>query len=93
MQTVGIIKISRALWSISNLFELNISSNSINDEAAGDIAAALFHNNKLVKLDLHHNELQAAGIIRIAEELKNITTLEVLIISGNNVSKEAIVIL
>ena len=43
-----------------------------------------------MKLDLHHNELQAASIIRIAKELKNITTLEVLNISGNNVSKEAI---
>ena len=46
-QAVGIIKISKALQNTSNLVELNFSSNSINDEAAGDIAAALSHNNKL----------------------------------------------
>ena len=43
-----------------------------------------------MNLNLHHNELQAAGVITIAEELKNITTLEVLNISDNNINEEAI---
>ena len=44
-----------------------------------------------MKLDLHDNELQAAGVITIAEEVKNnTTTLEILNISDNNIGKQAI---
>ena len=43
-----------------------------------------------MKLDLHHNKLKLAGAIRIVEELKNSTTLEVLNISDNNISEEGI---
>ena len=85
-QTTGIIKISRALKNIANLRELNISRNNIGDDAASDIAAVVSHNNKL---DLHHNQLQKQGVVIIAKELQNNTTLRLFNILGNNISEEA----
>ena len=46
-KTIGMIKIAKVLQNISTLTVLNISKNSIGEEAADDIASILSHNTEL----------------------------------------------
>ena len=84
------IKIAKALQSISSLTELNISNNNIDKEAADNIAIFLSHNTKLTELYLNNNNLQTAGVIRIAVALINTVTLVKCNMSGNNTEDEIV---
>ena len=86
IQTVGTVKIVKALKGISTLQRLCFSNNNITDEAADEIAAAVSCNSKLQEIDLKENDFQTNGIV---EPLQNSQTLTRLYISNNNVTDEA----
>ena len=83
IQAVGATKIFKNIM-ISNLNKLNISHNNITDEAAEDIATFISRNTELEELDLCHNSLQAAGVVKICKA--NISKLIKLNISHNNIT-------
>ena len=78
-----------SLPNLVTLTKLSISNNNITDEAADDIAAALFCNIHLQELNLSHNDLQASGAIKIARSLQKVSSLINLYIDHNNISHEA----
>ena len=86
---MGIIKIAKSLEHISTLKKLYINSNNITDEAADDIATALFCNRQLQELDVSDNSFQTVGIIKIAKALQHTSTLKKLNISNNNITYKA----
>ena len=90
-QTVGIIKIVKALQSISisNLKKLCISNNNITDEAVGDIAAALSSNNQIEQFNISWNYIKTPGIIKIAKSLQQTSALQHIYINNNNITNEA----
>jgi len=85
----GIIKIAKALQTISSLFELHIGWSNATAEAADVIAAVLLNNNKLQVLNVGNNNLKTAGMITIAKALQNVSSLSELNIGWNNVTEEA----
>ena len=90
LQTSGIIIIARTLQNISSLTKLYIHNNSITDEAADDIAAAISCNIHLQELNLGGNNLQLSGIIIIARTLQNMcSSLTKLYIHNNSITCEA----
>ena len=89
LQTSGTIKISRVLQKISSLTKLYINHNSITDEAADDIAAAISCNIHLQELNLGSNNLQTSGTIKISRVLQKISSLTKLYINHNSITHEA----
>ena len=89
LQSTGAIKIAKALQYVSTLTKLNIIDNCITDEAADDIAAAIYNNIELQELNISKNNLRSTGIIKIAKALQNISTLMKLNISDNYITDEA----
>ena len=89
LQTVGIVKIVRALENASSLSAFVVSENKINCDAADDIATLLSHNVELKFVLLGNNNLQATGIIKIARALQDMHSLTAFDISSNGVSVEA----
>ena len=87
LQAVGIIKFIKSSC-ITSLIKFNISHNGISNHAAESIANFLYHNYKLEELDISHNDLQAAGAIKIAQ-LSNITNLTRFTISHNVITDHA----
>ena len=83
IQAIGTTQIFQNT-TISSLNKLNISHNNITDEAAEDIATFISHNNELEELDICHNSLQAAGVVKIFKV--NISKLIKLNISHNNIT-------
>ena len=90
-ETIGMNTIANALKSIriSTLTVLNISNNSIGEEAATAIATVLTHNTELQRLHLSNNNFTTTGMIKIAIALQNISTLKVLNINKNSIDKRA----
>ena len=82
----GLSKILDRL-KMSTLIKLNISHNNVIDKAADDIETFLSTNPKLQHLDLSHNNLQSAGIIKICRI--NLAELTAFNISNNNVTDDA----
>ena len=72
---------------ILHLTKLSISNNSINDEAADDIATFLSKCTELKELDLSHNHLKSAGAIKICKT--NLTKLTSFYINHNSITSEA----
>ena len=62
LQSAGAVKIAKGLQNVSDLTIFYISNNNISEEAADDIAAVLYRNTKLQKLELGGNNLQSAGV-------------------------------
>ena len=85
---VGAIKLATALKTISSLKILNLTNNSIPEEAADELSAAIRANNSLEELWLGGNHLGSSTVM-IVNALKEITTLKKLSLSNNgNRSKE-----
>ena len=74
---------------IATLRKFCISNNNITDEAADDIVAAISCNIHLQELNLGSNNLQTLGIIKIARNLQQISSLTKLYIDHNNITDEA----
>ena len=78
----------RNLRKISTVKVLDLADNNISDSIADDIESIL-SCNKLKEVYLGGNNLQEAGMIKIAETLRSNTTLKVFDISNNSVSDKA----
>ena len=79
---LGVITISTALKSISSLKVLYINNNNIPEEAADELSAAIRANKSLEKLWLSRNHLGSSTVM-IVNALKQVTTLKVLNLNGN----------
>ena len=78
----------RNLRKVSTVKVLDLANNNISDCIADDIKLILSYN-KLEEVYLGGNNLQEAGMIKIAETLRSNTTLKVFDISNNSVSDKA----
>ena len=89
-KTQSVIKVVKALTTLSTLTSLNFSNNNLNGEAVDCIADILSNNSKLETVDLSGCNLQTVGAIKIAKALRIISsTLSVLNIAHNNITKKA----
>ena len=89
LQTVGVRIIMKALQGIHTLKMLYLRNNVISCEAADDIAAVIYCNNKLQEIDISENNLQTAGVRIIMKALQGIHTLKMLYLRNNVISCEA----
>ena len=89
LQAAGVIMLAKGLH-ITMLRKFCISNNNITEEAAGDIAKFLFHNDQLEELDISFNEFKSTGIMLIAPALQHIKTLQILKIDNNKITDDAI---
>ena len=89
LQSTGVIKIAKALQTISTLTKLYIHSNNIRNRAADDIAAAICSNTQLQEFDVSNNSLHSTGVIKIAKALQTISKLTKLYINNDNITYEA----
>ena len=83
----GVIMISQSLCKHSNLRIINLQSNNITDEAAEALASVISSNTGLEELHLGNNQLQL-GVVKIANALKNISSIRVLDFMNNNLSEQ-----
>ena len=90
LKATGMIKVAKALQSISSLYKLNIECNKISDEAADDIVAVILNNSKLQKLDISSNAFHTIGIWKIANSLCNSSSISELYMAGNNIAEGAV---
>ena len=86
---LGMKKIACALSNINTLTELNLNNNGITDGVACSLAAAIESNPLLTTLKLSNNKLQAKGIQTISQSLRKLSSLQVLHIDYNQITKEA----
>ena len=84
---LGINKISTALTTISSLKVLDLDNNSIPEEAADKLSAAIRANNSLEKLWLGGNHLGSSSVM-IVNALKQVSTLRVLNLNNNQNTSE-----
>ena len=89
LKTVGVLKIAQSMQRICTLKKLWISNNNITNEAAGTIAAVISCNVLLQELNIASNYFTAAGAIKIARGLQNISTLTKLCFQGNLIADGA----
>ena len=89
IQTVGVVKITKALKGIYTIRRLCFNNNNITGETADDIAAAVFCKKWLQELYICDNHLQAPGAIKIVKALQSICTLTKLYLSNNKITDEA----
>ena len=80
---------AESLHSTGTLTKFSISNNRITDKAASDISAVISNNIHLQEVNLGFNNLQASGIIKIAESLQKISSLTKLYINHNSITHEA----
>ena len=86
LQSKGAVKIAKGLQKVSNLTTLDIYNN-ISTEAADDIAAVLSHNTKLQELHIGGNNLQSAGVMKVANGLQNVVHLRIFSMFKNYISE------
>ena len=84
LQPLGAIKIAKALQNISSLTVFSIYNNSINDEAADDIAAVIMRNTNLQQLNICSNNFKPSSTAKIARALEGIFTFTKLYIGDIN---------
>ena len=83
----GAIQITKSLANISGLKAINLQNNKITEEAAEALASVILNTPGLEKLYLGYNQLQA-GVIKIANALKNISSLKILDLVDNGMCKD-----
>ena len=84
------LNIFKGMKNISNLVSINVSHNTITDEAVDDIVYVFLHNTSLRVLDLSYNNLSTLDTAKIFEGMKNISKLEAIDISHNAITDEAV---
>ena len=84
----GTLKVAKALQHITTLRILDLSNNSIPQEACDELALAIRANMQLKKLGLSDNSLHSSAIV-ILNSLTTITTLKVLGLENNQIPQEA----
>ena len=88
LQAAGAIKVFNSMKEIVTLKKFSISKNSITDEAIHYLVPILSRNTKLEQINLSYNRLQAAGIVKVLKELKDITALKSFSIYNNRITDE-----
>ena len=83
----GIMKIAKALETVSGLTCLKVNNCNITDQAAEGIAYVLAQNTDLQVLDLNGNKLRTNGFGNIATGLQNNSSLQELHLADNNATK------
>ena len=86
---LGAIKIFLALSKVTTLTVLNLSKNGMAEEVACSLAAAIESNCSLTTIKLSSNKLQTKGIKTISQTLSKLSSLQVLHIDDNQITKEA----
>ena len=89
LKTSGMIRITKALHIVSTLTVFDINNNDVSEEAADDIATVLSRNTNLQSLLLYNNSFKTVGMIKIANALRNVSTLIEFNIGNNGVGEEA----
>ena len=87
MGNEGTIKLSNALKCVNRLQVLTLSNNNITESIANKFAYFLKNNLSLKILLIGGNDLRSYGIKLILQAAKNITALQLLDVSDNNVSE------
>ena len=87
--TEGVVIITSALRKLSTLRILSLCSTGITDNEAKEISAVIIKNVLLVDLLLSNNQLEARGIIKIAEALRKSFMLRKLDLSDNHITPGA----
>ena len=82
--TDKVITIAQSLSVLTTIKQLSLSGNKITEEAADAIVSAIRSNDTLEKLYLSDNDLRA-GILTIANSLKDISALRVLYLDNNSI--------
>ncbi|XP_065882868.1 uncharacterized protein [Dysidea avara] len=90
LQTVGCILICNALLQLRTLTRLILSNNNITDEAANDLSTLLSCNIQLKEFHIDGNCFQTKGVSRIAEGLKNTSTLSKLFMGNNIINNKSV---
>ena len=86
---LGAMKIFWALSKITTLTVLNLSKNGMTEMVACSLAAAIESNRSLTTIKLSSNKLQTQGIITISQSLRKLSSLQVLHIDDNQITKAA----
>ena len=81
------IAIFRSLSNISTLKSLNLNDNQITEEAGEALASVILHNTGLEGLHLSGNNF-AEGLFNVMKALQHVTSLKILTLGNNNISKE-----
>ena len=85
----SICLIADSLTKTNTLKDINLSGNSIPEEAAVHIAAVIDSNHSLQDVRLSNNLLMTNGMIKIAQSLSRLSTLKVLDIDDNKIDDRA----
>ena len=89
MRSSSIVNIFKSIKNVSNLKKLFIHGNIVTKEASDIIAVILSQTTKLQELDISHNNVDTASIIRIFESIKSNLTLKKLNVAHNMFNNEA----
>ena len=84
-----IIKIAQPLHKHSKLRFFNLRNNNITEEAAEALVSVISSNTGLQKLYFGNNHLHL-GVIKIVIALENVSSLKVLDLQNNNITKEVV---
>lgn len=85
----GVVILVKSLMKKSCLQKIKLNCCGITERVADDLAVIVSRNPNLQVLDLAENNLQASGVIKIANALMHIMSLTKLYIGNNDVSGEA----
>ena len=89
LETIGAVKVCRALKSVPTLQTLSLNNNNITEEATREICNTINASANLEILLLGGNNLQTTGVLQIANTVKSInSTIQLLSLSDNNVDEQ-----
>ena len=83
------VNIFKGMKNISNLVSIDISHNTITDDAVDDLVYIFLCNTSLQVLDLSYNNLSTSDTAKIFQGMKNISKLEAINIGHNMITDEA----
>ena len=85
----GVIKIANSVYKYSEKLKVfDLQNNNITEKAAKVLGSAISNSKGLKELYLGNNQLQS-GVIKLADGLKNISSLQVLDLQNNKIPEEA----
>ena len=84
------VTILKGMKNISNLIVLNVSQNTITDEAAEELGTVLHHNPLLQVLNLSYDNLSTSDAMKIFKGIQIILNLVTINIGHNMITDEAV---
>ena len=84
----GMLEVVESLRHITALRSSDLCNNNISESFSGELALAIKVNERLEQLQLYNNNLKSSAVV-ILKSLNTISTLKVLDISDNQITKEA----